>query len=151
MKEKTDAELVAMPVRPLTYKFMATVLEAVGTQLESVRIDTLKKDTYYAVVSLKSGDKLREVDARPSDAIALALHMNSPIYVAQELLEQQGIKVPADIEKHPLGKGLEHLREKREQEKRDFEERLSRLSEEKIEEQIQEAHQKLISFLFSAE
>ena len=69
--------------RPMTFQFMAKVLEAVEAKLESVRVEALRESTYHAVVSLRRGDRLREVDARPSDAIALALQMKCPIYVKE--------------------------------------------------------------------
>ena len=131
--------------RPMTYNFMANLLEAAGAELEEVWIETLREITFYAVVKLRSADKLREVDARPSDAIALALRMNSPIYVAQELLEQHGMQIPAEG-KNQLGKGIESLREKREKQKRDDEERLS-AARSRPEEVKQKAYQELIAFL----
>lgn len=147
---------VSVP-RPLTYKFMATLLEAVGTQLESVRVAAIREVTFHAVVSLRNGDKLREVDARPSDAIALALQMNAPIYVTQELLEDPkiSINVPENIEKYPFGRGLEQLREKREQEKQEQHERLQQMlaaaSSLTEEQRVESGRQKLIAFLFNNE
>ena len=105
---------------------------------------------YAPTVFDRTPDKVREVDARPSDAIALALHMNSPIYVAQDLLEQQGIDVPAEIDKQPFGKGLDSLRQKREQKKRDNEQWLQNILA-SDQEQTTHRHQKLIAFLFGSE
>jgi len=142
------------PPRPMTYKFIATLLEAVGTKLESVRVEALREATFYAVVSLRCGDQVREVDARPSDAIALALHANSPIYVSQELLEQQGVAVPQSLMEQPLGKGLDNLREKREQQKRDNEEQLQKMLATQArltEDEKAKKHQELIGFVFGSE
>ena len=142
------------PPRPMTYKFIATLLEAVGTKLESVRVEALREATFYAVVSLRCGDQVREVDARPSDAIALALHANSPIYVSQELLEQQGVAVPQSLMEQPLGKGLDNLREKREQQKRDDEEQLQKMLATQArltEDEKAKKHQELIGFVFGSE
>jgi RNA polymerase sigma factor (sigma-70 family) len=135
--------------RPMTYNFMANLLEAAGAELEEVWIESLREITFYAVVKLRSADKLREVDARPSDAIALALRMNSPIYVAQELLEQHGMHIPAQG-KNQLGKGIESLREKREKQKRDDEERLS-AARSRPEEVKEKAYQELIAFLLGSD
>lgn len=144
--------------RPMTYKFISMLLGAVETRLESVRIETLREKTYYAVVSLRSGDKVREVDARPSDAIALAIHTNTPIYVAQDLLEQQGIDIPANIDKLPFGKGLEEVKEQIEQEKNKYQERLQQkmtdqpnLTSKEIEEEIIHKNlQQLTNHLFGS-
>jgi bifunctional DNase/RNase len=150
-----EAESIALGLieaslpRPMTYDFIAKLLKAVGAELEDVRIEALKDFTFYAVAKLRSADKVREVDARPSDAIALALHMNSPIYVAQDLLEQQGIDVPAKIDKQPLGKGLDCFRHKREQKKQDNEQWLQKMLASEQEQTIQ-GHQELITFLFDS-
>jgi bifunctional DNase/RNase len=78
-------ERVPMP-RPLTYAFAAQVLMAAGGHLREVRIDRLDGDIYYAtaVVARPEGD--RKVDARPSDALNLALLLEAPIRVAEEIL-----------------------------------------------------------------
>jgi bifunctional DNase/RNase len=59
-----------------------------------VQVASLKDETFYAAVVLRSGSSVREVDARPSDALALALRTGSPIYVADEVMERAGIAVP---------------------------------------------------------
>ncbi len=151
-----EAESIALGLieaslpRPMTYDFIAKLLKAVGAELEEVRIEVLKDFTFYAVAKLRSADKVREVDARPSDAIALALHMNSPIYVAQDLLEQQGIDVPAKIDKQPLGKGVDRFRHKQEQKKQDNEQWLQKMLASE-QEQTNQGHQELITFLFASE
>src|SRR5207237_9066485 len=59
--------------RPMTYNFMASLLSAAGVNLESVQIASLREETFYATVKLRNGQNVAEVDARPSDAVALAL------------------------------------------------------------------------------
>ena len=83
--------------RPLTFSFVASLLGAADVQVEDVRIDSLKGDTYYAVVTLRGGDSGVEVDARPSDAMALALHTGTPIHATEEVLEQAGIDIPVGM------------------------------------------------------
>jgi RNA polymerase sigma factor (sigma-70 family) len=75
--------------RPLTFNFVASLLEAAGARLEEVRVEALRENTYYAVAKLCAGDTVRELDARPSDALALAAHTGSPVYVASDLLETE--------------------------------------------------------------
>lgn len=119
--------------RPMTHTFMANVLKAVGVELEEVRVEELKDDTYYAVAKLRSGDTVREVDARPSDAFALAVLTGCPIYAAEEVMEKAGRDIPEDVrETQPRGKGIDsmvevvsktwakHGHEAREQEIRDI-------------------------------
>jgi RNA polymerase sigma factor (sigma-70 family) len=74
--------------RPMTMDLMANLLRETGTVLEEVQISALKNETFYATLKLTVGSQQREMDARPSDAIALALHTGSPILVSQEILEQ---------------------------------------------------------------
>ncbi len=137
--------------RPLTFNFMANLLEAVGASLESVRIEAIREGTFYAVVKLKSGDRVREVDARPSDAIALALHLDSPIYIAEEVLEQAKLNVPAEeLEQRQLGQGLENIMREMESQ-RMRQERERKATSPPTKEEIQEAHQKLIAVLFGNE
>jgi hypothetical protein len=127
-------------------------MEVAGAKLESIRIDTLKSDTFYAVVSLRSGDKVHEVDARPSDAMALAVQVKCPIYVTEEVLESASIKVPPGIENEPYAKGLEEMNLHREQEKREQEEKLQQKITEYSnisEEERSQRQQKFIDYLFS--
>jgi RNA polymerase sigma factor (sigma-70 family) len=81
--------------RPMSAHLMVNLLRATDMKLEEVRIETLKDDVFYAVASFRQGDALHELDARPSDAIALAVLMQSPISVAEEILQRAGIALPA--------------------------------------------------------
>ena len=64
--------------RPLTFTFMSGLLEASGVKVEEVRVERLAEDTFYAVAKVRNGEVVREVDARPSDALALALLYGQP-------------------------------------------------------------------------
>jgi bifunctional DNase/RNase len=79
--------------RPMTLQFMSNMLEAANVNLESVKIESLEEDIYYAVASLNSNGQIQEIDARPSDAIPLALLMNSPIYVNEAVMKEAAVKV----------------------------------------------------------
>jgi hypothetical protein len=83
----------ALP-RPMTNNFMASILKAAGATLEEVRIVTLKDEIFYAIAKIRSGDIVNEIDARPSDAIALAVVTGSPVFVAEEILEKCGVALP---------------------------------------------------------
>ena len=78
-------ERVSLP-RPLTYAFAAQVLTAAGGRLEEVRIDRLDGDVYYATAVVAGPEGDREVDARPSDALNLAMLLEAPIRVTEEIL-----------------------------------------------------------------
>lgn len=75
------------PDRPFTHDLMKGILERMGASIERVTIDDLWQDTFYAKISISHNGQTMEVDARPSDAIALALRFRAPIYVAEYVLE----------------------------------------------------------------
>jgi hypothetical protein len=85
-------------VRPMTFDFMTRLLEALGAQLEEVRVEVLKDDIFYGVAKVRIGNEIKEVDARPSDVFALAVRTDSPIFVAEEVMQQASQNV-ADYEK----------------------------------------------------
>ena len=91
--------------RPLTFNFVANLLEESGVELESVEVVTLKGGTYCAVARVRSGEVTREIDARPSDAIPLALQMKRPIYVAEAVMGEMGIDI-SDRDTLPTGTGI---------------------------------------------
>ena len=80
----------ARPPRPLTHDLVVNVAESLGGKLESVMISSLQEQTYFAQIRIRRGDKLIEIDARPSDAIAVAVTFQPPlpIFVAEEVLEK---------------------------------------------------------------
>lgn len=80
--------------RPMTAQFMANLLKAAGVQLEEVRIEALKDQIFYATTKVRNGDVVQEIDARPSDALVLALLMDSPIFIAENVMEQAGVEIP---------------------------------------------------------
>jgi RNA polymerase sigma factor (sigma-70 family) len=80
--------------RPMTMNFMASILKAAGATLEEVRIETLKDEIFYATAKIRSDDTVNEIDARPSDAIALAVVTGNPVFVAEEILEKCGAALP---------------------------------------------------------
>lgn len=89
--------------RPMTMNFMASILKAAGATLEEVRIETLKDEVFYAITKIRSGDTIHEIDARPSDAVALAVITGSPVFVAEEVLEKCGVALPEGKTLHRIG------------------------------------------------
>ncbi len=75
--------------RPLTHDLLRDVLEGLGHRLSQVRIDALKDKVFYATLDVDG----TEISARPSDAIALALRVPAPIFVAEQVFEEAGIVV----------------------------------------------------------
>lgn len=86
------------PPRPLTHDLMVNMLEAWNMTLDKVIIHTLQKDTFYAALILQQGDVKKEIDVRPSDAIAIALRTNTPIWVMEEVVANASIPVDRDAD-----------------------------------------------------
>ncbi|MGB6297914.1 MAG: bifunctional nuclease family protein [Rivularia sp. (in: cyanobacteria)] len=84
--------------RPLTHDLIVNILEGWDMVLDKIVIHTLQKDTFYASLILKQGDTHKEIDARPSDAIAVALRTNAPIWVMEEVVAEASIPVDRDAD-----------------------------------------------------
>ncbi len=77
--------------RPMTHDLLKNVIDELDSHLVSVTITELRDATYYAELTVVRGSKTFHISARPSDAIALAVRVPAPIYVADDLLEAEGI------------------------------------------------------------
>ncbi len=77
-----------LPPRPLTHELLASVIEGLGADLEKILICDLKKSTFYARLYLRRGDEVVDIDSRPSDAIALGVAHEIPIFVEEQVLEE---------------------------------------------------------------
>ena len=74
--------------RPQTHDLLASMLEKLGGEVIKVVVEDLKEQTFYAVIHVKQDGKEVRIDARPSDAIALALRTESPVFVSRSVLEK---------------------------------------------------------------
>jgi uncharacterized protein len=92
-----EASAIAMrlqgltPERPLTHDLFAAVLGDLGVRVDRILISALADETFHASLVLVGSDVRHEVDARPSDAIALAVRLGAPIYAAEAVLEQAAL------------------------------------------------------------
>jgi bifunctional DNase/RNase len=96
----TELEGIKM-ARPMTHDLLRSVVDTLGGAVEAIEVTDLKDSTYYAVIYLEVGGRKVSVDARPSDAISLALRAKSPIFVAKKVLEassnvQQKVEEPQE-------------------------------------------------------
>lgn len=88
-----EARAIAMelekvvPPRPMTHDLIKNILEGVNAQVTQVVITALRENTFHAQIVVSAGAKTLLIDARPSDAIALAVRVNGPIYVARTVFE----------------------------------------------------------------
>lgn len=93
----TEAQAIALqlesvsPPRPLTHDLIKNMLESVEAKVARVVVNDLRENTYYAMISLKLNGHNTDIDARPSDAIALALRMHAPIFVAEDVMAKASI------------------------------------------------------------
>lgn len=135
--------------RPMTYRFMANLLAAAQITLQGVRVAALHGDTFYAVAEFVDHGKPIEVDARPSDAVALALYMGSPISVDEDVMARAGMQVPASYPQQPGRKGLEAIAAEFQQ-KMEEHAQARQAAAECAEEQRQHAQHALFDYLFGA-
>lgn len=80
-----EIEKVSTP-RPMTHDLIKNVLTGLETEVRKVVVSELKDDTFYAVIWLERDGELISIDSRPSDALALALRLDCPIYVEEQVL-----------------------------------------------------------------
>lgn len=86
------------PPRPLTHDLFVNLMEAWDMVLERVVIHSLQDNTFYAVLIVRQGENRKEIDARPSDAISIALRTDSPIWVMEEVIADASIPVDRDAD-----------------------------------------------------
>ena len=84
--------------RPLTHDLLASVIDKVDGKIQRVVITHTKDNVFYATLVIKTDDSLIEIDARPSDAIVMALKFNAPIYIDRNLFEKMSIPMEAPQE-----------------------------------------------------
>jgi bifunctional DNase/RNase len=91
-------EGTAVP-RPLSHDLMRTLLESLSARLEQIIIHDIKDSTFFAQLIIRTNGEVQEIDARPSDGIALALRMHAPIFVSDKIaLEETVADKDADPE-----------------------------------------------------
>ncbi len=94
--------------RPLTHDLLRAVIEELGARLDHVAVTALADRTFYAILHLEAGGRFLEIDARPSDALALALCVQVPIFVAEAVLREAQVLyddlVPATPQAEEVGR-----------------------------------------------
>lgn len=94
-----EAEAIALelqgvtPTRPLPYDLMGTMLDELGADVDRIMITDLDHKVYYATIVLVAGDRTIEIDARPSDALALAIRSDARILIEEAVMETASISV----------------------------------------------------------
>jgi len=83
--------------RPLTHDLLKNVLTRLGGEVQHIVISGLEKNTYFARIILDVNGETMEIDSRPSDAIALAVRVDAPILVTEDVMEQAGLQPEEEV------------------------------------------------------
>jgi bifunctional DNase/RNase len=105
-----EIEKVSTP-RPMTHDLLKTVLMGLEAGVKKVVVSDLRDDTFYAVIWLEKNGEMISVDSRPSDALALALRLDCPIYVEDSVLKSSKMTATVNekVQSEELRKWLENL------------------------------------------
>lgn len=101
----SEAQAIALelenikPPRPMTHDLLKNVIVNFDSKVKQILINDLAEGTFYARIIVERGDQLFEIDARPSDAIALAIRFSSPIFVSDKILSEAGITAEPEVSK----------------------------------------------------
>lgn len=101
-------ESIATP-RPMTHDLLRNVIEEMDAKVTQIVISELRESTFYAVISVVAAGRQLEIDARPSDAIALALRSSAPIFVEQSVLDSAQTISGDETQDDKLKKWLEDI------------------------------------------
>ena len=104
----SEAQAIALelekiqPPRPMTHDLLRDTLEAVGADVLDVVIDELRDGTFFAKIRFVHNENEGQLDSRPSDAIALAVRVDAPIFVSHAVMEEAGIPTEEDVPAEPV-------------------------------------------------
>ncbi len=90
------------PPRPLTHDLIKNVVDNLGATVSEIIIDELKDNTFYAKINLDASSMTDSIDSRPSDAIAIAVRTNSPMYVSEEVMNAASFVPTGDEEEETI-------------------------------------------------
>ena len=88
-----------LPPRPFAHDLMKNIIEALSATVDSIYVHSLKDRTFFALINLTVGQQTLQIDARPSDSIALALRSNAPIFVEEEIIAKNSFAEDDLVEK----------------------------------------------------
>jgi len=84
------------PPRPMTHDLMSELLEQLEAQVVRITVTELRENTFYAQITVQQDGREIEIDSRPSDAIALAIRADAPIFAADRVIEESAIEFEGD-------------------------------------------------------
>jgi uncharacterized protein len=86
------------PPRPFTHDLIVNIFDSCDIKVNRITIDSLQDNTFYASIVIEHNGQLKEIDARPSDAIAVAIRTKAPIWVIEEVIADASIPVDRDAD-----------------------------------------------------
>ena len=102
--EAITVKLQDMPTpRPLTHDLLRSAISELGGRVVHILISDLRQEVYYARIVIAMAGEQVEIDSRPSDAIALAVRVNAPIFVAESVMDKAAREPDEDIEREVAG------------------------------------------------
>lgn len=99
-----EAEAIAMKLqnvnmeRPMTHDLLKSVITELGGEVQHIVVNDLRNDTFFAQIVVAQNGETREIDSRPSDALALSVRLDVPVYVAETVMERASITAEDDVE-----------------------------------------------------
>ncbi len=122
--------------RPLTHDLFKSTLDELGARVTHIEVTDLQENTFYGKVYVAQQDMTYEIDARPSDAIALALRFDAQVFIADHVMEEAGEVIEEQQEEHPE---TEHLSQQQNPSEKEQQEYDSLSEAEKLKRQLEKA------------
>lgn len=94
------------PPRPIAYDLLCAIMDGFDVRVEQVLVSALKDETFFAEITLVRDGESIVIDSRPSDALALALRVDAPVFVADQVIEEAGLSVKQDV---PIEDGEDNI------------------------------------------
>ena len=86
------------PPRPMTHDLLQSIVEELGGAVVRIAVTELRENTFYALITLRCNGREVEIDSRPSDAIALAVRVDAPIFAADDVINESAIEFEGEAE-----------------------------------------------------
>ena len=94
------------PPRPIAYDLLCAIMDGFDVRVEQVLVSALRDETFFAEITLVRDGESIIIDSRPSDALALALRVDAPVFVADQVVEEAGLSVKQDV---PIEDGEDNI------------------------------------------
>jgi hypothetical protein len=93
----------------ITHDLVTSLIEELGAQVSEVVVTELRGGTFYADLRLKVGDEIHSISSRPSDAVAIAVRTDAPVFASRDLLDEAGVHIRDEEDEDEIAKFREFL------------------------------------------